>query len=151
MRGFLAGWGVRILIIAIIAVGALVLRDRLSGNAGDLKVGDCFDEPAGATQVEDVQHHPCTEAHTSEVVFVGDVPGDSKTYPALTAFDDYGVANCSPAFTLYTGRDFSSETELTMGYFYPLAEGWGKGDREMTCYAIRVDSKPVTASFKKAP
>ena len=38
MRGFLAGWGVRIAIIAVIAAGAFLLRDRLSGNAGDLAV-----------------------------------------------------------------------------------------------------------------
>jgi hypothetical protein len=151
MRGFLTGWGVRILIIAIIAVGALVLRERLTGSAGDLKVGDCFDEPTATTEVKDVQHHPCTEAHTGEVVFVGDVPGDSKTYPTLSAFDDFGVANCGPAFNAYTGRDIANETELTMGYFYPLAEGWAKGDREMTCYAIRKDGKTVTASVKKAP
>ena len=37
MRGFLAGWGVRIAIIAVIAAGAFLLRDRLSGNAGDLE------------------------------------------------------------------------------------------------------------------
>jgi hypothetical protein len=151
MRGFLGGWGVRILIIAVIAVGAFVLKDRISGNAGDLKVGDCFDEPVGTTTVETVQHHPCSESHTSEVVFVGNVPGDKATYPAQSVFDQYGVGNCIPAFNAYTGKDFDTETVLTMSYFYPLADGWAKGDQEMTCYAIRVDGGAVTSSVKKAP
>ena len=46
-----------------VAIGGFVLRDRLSSNAGDLAVGDCFDEPtASAETIEDVQHQPCTEA-----------------------------------------------------------------------------------------
>jgi hypothetical protein len=60
-------WIIRIAIIAVIAGGAYILRDRLTANAGDLKVGDCFDDPTGE-QVKDVQHHPCTESHTAEVV-----------------------------------------------------------------------------------
>ena len=67
----MGSWGVRIAIIAIIIVGGFVLRDRLSSSAGDLKVGDCFDEPATGGEISDVQHHPCTEAHTAEVVFIG--------------------------------------------------------------------------------
>ena len=34
-----------IFIIAVIAIGAFVLRDRLSSSPNELKVGDCFDSP----------------------------------------------------------------------------------------------------------
>jgi hypothetical protein len=151
VRGFFSGWGIRIAIIAIFAIGALVFRDRLLGGAGDLKVGDCFDEPAGQTEIDKVQHHPCTESHTSEVVFVGAVPGDATTYPATSVFDAYVTATCVPAFNAYTGKDFDTETALTMGYFYPLEANWAKGDQELLCYAIREDGTPVTGSVKNAP
>ena len=34
------GWVIRIAIIAVIVIGGLIFRDRLSGSANDLKVGD---------------------------------------------------------------------------------------------------------------
>jgi len=41
------GLAIRIGIVAVILVGALILRPFISGGAGDLNVGDCFDPPAG--------------------------------------------------------------------------------------------------------
>jgi len=72
-------------IIAIIAIGGYIFRDRLSSDAGGLKVGECFDDPAGATRITDVQHHPCTEAHNAEVVFLGELPDGDKTFPTTSA------------------------------------------------------------------
>jgi len=147
------GWIIRIAIIAVIAGGAYILRDRLSGNASDLKVGDCFDQPTTATDtIKDVQHHPCTEVHNSEVFFVGDHPA-AKDAPALT--DDeilVFVANtCVPAFNTYTGTTFDPKGAIDVGYFYPLPADWAKGRRDVTCYAYRLDGKTMTASMKNAP
>src|SRR5262249_20277090 len=36
-------------------------------QASALEVGDCFDEPATAGEVDEVPHHPCTQSHTAEV------------------------------------------------------------------------------------
>src|SRR5262245_56412524 len=58
-------------IFIALGVGGFIFRDFLSANATDLKVGDCFDEPANMESVEDVQHHPCTDEHTAEVFFTG--------------------------------------------------------------------------------
>ena len=145
------GWIIRIAIVAVIVIGGLIFRDRLSGSAGDLKVGDCFDDPQGVTTVKDVQHHPCNETHTSEVVFVGDVPGESSTYPGDAGFVSWAVSNCTPAFAAYTGVDIAAQEVLDMSYFFPLESGWSRGDRTVTCYAFRIDNKPVTSSFRKAP
>ncbi len=109
------GWILRIGIIAVIVVGALIFRDRISGSAADLKVGDCFDEPTGTTLIKDVQHHPCTKAHTSEVIFVGIMPGSNDAYPAQAVFDDYTLSNCVPAYNAYTGSDFQADTEIDIG------------------------------------
>jgi hypothetical protein len=146
----MGGWIVRIAIIGVIAVGALIFRDRLSGNAGELKVGDCFDDPSGDV-VTDVQHHPCTEAHTAEVIFVGDVAGDQATYPADAVVDDFVEARCLPAWTSYTGKDLLTETVLRLGYYVPSPEGWSDGDREVLCYAAREDGAAMSVSVKKGP
>ena len=144
------GWVIRIAIVAVIVIGGLLFRDRLSGGANDLKVGDCFDEPAAGKTVKDVQHHPCTESHTGEVVFVGNVPGQDASYPGESAFDAYAVQNCKPAFLAYTGVDIATQQALDMGYFFPIQEGWSRGDHILTCYIVRTDGNAVTSSFRKA-
>jgi putative regulator of septum formation len=145
MRGLV----IRLGIIGVIVVGGFVLRDRLSGNAGDVRVGDCFDEPSTAQNVEDVQHHPCTEPHTAEIVFVGDHP-DADTYPSSDAFDAFVFERCVPAFESYTGRAWETDTELDMAYFYPTSEGWPRGDHEIACYLVRIDSAKMTSSMSAA-
>jgi hypothetical protein len=145
LRGLL----IRLGLIGVIVLGGFVLRDRLSGSAGDLRVGDCFDEPGESQSVEDVQHHPCTDAHTAEIVFVGNHP-DSEAYPGLDAFDAFVFERCVPAFESYTGRLWETDTELDMGYFYPTTEGWPEGDHEIACYTFRIDTGTMTTSVKAA-
>ena len=146
-RGF--AWtsiAIRVGIIAAIAIGFLVFRDRLTGAAVDLRVGDCFDVPGEVTEVDEVQHQPCGEAHDAEVVFVANYSGTS--YPVISGFDDYVVDNCIPAFEAYVGRSFEAATELDLSYFFPTLEGWGDGDREITCYLVSIDDSKLTRSMK---
>lgn len=141
----------RVGIIAAIAGGAWVFRDYISGNATDLVVGDCFDAPTTAVDetVEDVAHHPCTDAHTAEVFFVADHPAGA--YPGEEAFDTFTRDNCPPAFTTYTGLDFYADqaADYDIGVLYPLEEGWDRGDHEITCYIVRIDDGPMTAPLRK--
>lgn len=147
----MSGWVFRIGIIAVIAIGAFIFRDRLSSNAGELKIGDCFDDPAGVTEVSDVQHHPCTEGHTAEVIFVGSMTGDNAAYPADATIDSFVEANCLPAWTAYTGRAYETETVLRLGYYVPSPDGWKDGDHGIVCYAAREDGAAMTTSVRKAP
>jgi hypothetical protein len=142
---------IRLGIIGAIGIGAFVARPFLSGNAGDLKVGDCFDEPAGVSAtVEDVQHRPCTDPHGGEVVYVGDFAPATDTYPADVDFRAFVQAQCPPAFTSYSGIDFETDTTYDMSVLTPTTDGWGTGDRTVICYAVRVDGTPITAPLKKA-
>jgi hypothetical protein len=144
------GWVIRIAIIAAIAIGAFVLRDRLTGNAGDLKVGDCFDRPVTAEEtIESVQHHPCTEAHTAELIFQGNHPAAKDAPPpSEEELFTYVESNCLPAFNSYTGTDLLAGSEFDLGFIYPLDEDWNKGDRGITCYAYRLDGATMTTSIK---
>lgn len=144
------GIGVRIGIIAAIVIAGFVLKQFTSGNAGDLSVGDCFDEPAGATDtVKDVQHHPCTDAHLAEVIFVGDYSPATSTYPTDDEFNTFFAATCTPAFDQYTGLDFMNDTTYDMHAFSPTADGWSSGQHSVICYAVRLDNAKMTTSIKK--
>jgi hypothetical protein len=145
------GWIIRIAIVGAIAVGALVFRDRLSGNAGELKLGDCFDDPAGVSEVNDVQHHPCTDAHTAEVVYLGKMTGANETYPTDPAVEDWVASNCVPAWSGYTGKNVETDEVLTLGWYQPTNEGWSKGDRDIICYAGRIDGAAMSSSVKVSP
>lgn len=146
----MSGWVIRIGIIAVIAIGALVFRDRLSSSAADLKIGDCFDVPTANVDVKDVQHHPCNESHTGEVFAVLAHPAAKGTAPlAESQLIAYLGSACGPLFISYVGQEAVNAEVLDFGAFYPRDQDWTDGDRGVTCYVYRIDEKPVTSSLKK--
>lgn len=139
-----------LVVVGVVGVGGFLFREHLSGAAADLRVGDCFDLPAQMEVVDDVQHRPCGDPHHAEVFFVGDYRGGGATYPADEALDRFIEAECLPAFESYTGRDFDTARDLDYGAFVPIAEGWREGDREVTCYLVRVDGGKTSGSLRTA-
>ncbi len=138
--------------IGVFALGGFLFRDYLSGSAGDLKVGDCFDVPSFKTQgamVKDVQHHPCSELHSGEMFLRANLPGEaSAAYPADAAIDAFAHDQCVPAYRTYTGRDFDSDETYDIQYLTPTTDGWKKGDRAVDCFLLRVDGQSVKGSAK---
>ena len=140
---------IRLGLLGAIGVGAFIAQPFLSGNVAELKVGECFDVPTVTETVEDVQHHPCTDAHGGEVFFVSEhVAANDAPYPADSILTNEIVAACDPAFLAYTGMAATDPT-WSYGYFYPVAEGWADGDRGYICYAARVDETVTNTSIKK--
>lgn len=138
-----------LLVVLVIAIGAIIFRDRLSGNAGELEVGDCFDIPTGET-IKDVQHHPCTEAHGGEVLFVGKY-ADQATLPTEDQFNQWVVDNCiGQTFTSYVGATYEAREDIGVGAFWPTSDGWSGGDREVTCYLAPANGGTVTTSYRVA-
>jgi hypothetical protein len=137
---------VRVLLIGAVLLGAFLFRDRISGNAGDLQVGDCFDVPALDTDISDVQHHPCTEPHTGEVVYIGNHPAAKGTPFAESLLVEFAGTSCLPAFDAYVGSNGADG--LDIGAFYPVVKDWESGDREITCYLYRVDGTSMSTSLK---
>jgi len=150
---------VTVSIIGALLVGGFVFRDRISGGAGDIQVGDCFILPVASESesqsesqvVEEVEHRPCTEAHDAEAFFVGDLEGGTDaTFPDASAFETFVNAQCVPAFEAYTGSEFFSQAPLDAGYFSPTAESWRLADREVMCYLTPVGGGTTTQSYKDA-
>lgn len=141
-----------IAIVLVVVVGGYLFRDRLSGNAGELKVGDCFDVPVAQENISDVQHHPCDESHTGEVMALTTHPAANGAPPPSQAqLIDFLSTQCAAAFTQYTGVDANAQQVLDFGAFYPADSDWSDGDRGVTCYVYRIDEQPMTSSVRKAP
>jgi Septum formation len=115
-------------------------------TAADLRVGDCFDlkDPA-ANEVEDVTARPCSVAHEYEMFFVGSMPAGE--FPADSVFETYVTDNCYPAFAAYIGRAYT-DSELSMYWLAPLAEGWRAGDRTVQCAVYHPRVHTQTQSLK---
>ena len=145
------------MVVGALLVGGYLFRDRLSGGAGDIQVGDCFLLPA-STQgqseeqvVDEVEHRPCTEAHDAEAFFVGELDAAADaTFPEASTVEDFVTAKCVPAFQAYTGSDFYTQQPLDAGYFSPTADSWRLADREVMCYLTPIDGATTTQSYKGA-
>ena len=134
-------------VIAIILVGGFLFRDRLGGSPAELQVGDCFDVPTTAGQsVNDVQHHPCTEAHTAEVILLAAHPAaKGAVEPTDDELTSYLFSTCGVALTSYVGTDTA---KFDLGAFYPTSEDWKNGERGITCYLTMLDESAMLASYK---
>lgn len=141
-----------LVVVAVIAIVGFLFRDYLKSNAGELRAGDCFDEPAGVTDtIDDVQHHPCTEAHRFEAILVTDHPAaKNAAFPTADALEGWVGAQCVPVFASYTGLDLKTQDAVELWYYTPTAEGWDKGSRKIICYVGRSDGTSVSQSFRAA-
>ncbi|HUG47240.1 MAG TPA: septum formation family protein [Candidatus Limnocylindria bacterium] len=140
----------RLMIVGLVLIvpALLVGCDRLPGSSADLKVGDCFMEPGGEGEVGEVQRRACDEAHDAEVFAV--LAYEGETYPIELTLDRFIDEECLPQFEVFTGTAFGTQSELTVGWFYPTREGWNGGDRDITCYLIRSDGGHLTGSQRAA-
>jgi hypothetical protein len=134
-------------------VGGVIARPFLTGSAGDLKAGDCFDDPITAGQggeVKDVQHHPCSEPHLYEALDTFKFPADTNaTFPGSTGFDSFIADKCAASFLAYVGIA-AADSSLGYSAYLPTATGWSSGDRQVTCFIGAVDGSKLTGSVKGA-
>lgn len=144
--------GIRVLIIAVIAVGGFLVRDFVTRDVNDVRVGDCIDVPSNLSQnFSELQHHPCDQAHTGEVISVFDYTpsGSNDAYPGVPAFEALVAKTCLPDFATYTGSSFEDRADLDLTYFHPTESSWSKGDRGLVCVAVNIDGSTMTSSVKK--
>ena len=135
-------------IVAFLAVVLFMVRNEQS--ADDLAVGTCFDLPAANTDFSTVTRHDCTDAHDAEVIHVAEFT-EAETYPISLTLDRFIEDACVPAFASYTGQDYATTNEFSIGYFYPSRDAWENGDRTVTCYVARQDNAKLTQSIKANP
>jgi hypothetical protein len=142
------GLAVRLIVIGALVGGGILFRDRLTSGATDLKVGDCFDDTTSTTDVKEVQHHPCTENHTAEVVLTADYPAPKGApYPGRSGMSTYSDQTCTTAVISYVGMAGDLDT-LSYGIYFPKEADWNSGDRWIICYVSTANGTPVSQSMR---
>ncbi|KUP96121.1 septum formation family protein [Thermobifida cellulosilytica] len=98
----------------------------------NIGVGDCFpsEETQAEGEVSTVQTVPCSEPHDGEAYAAGDMPdGD---FPGEVEIQNFADDFCITEFDLFVGVSYE-QSELDFTYYYPTAESWASGDREILC------------------
>jgi hypothetical protein len=139
----------RLALVGVIAVGGILARDFISGSPDALRPGDCIDAPVVEQEIEQVQHHPCDQAHTAEVFAAFEYAASREApYPNEATMDDVVMPRCYSEFGTYTGTSFEVREELDMTYLFPTQDGWTQGDRSIICVLLRVDGAAMTSSMR---
>ncbi len=136
-------------VIGVVVAAGVIGGDSRTVNVGDLRAGDCFDDPtADGGDVVDVQHRACSEPHQFEVFASFQFPADgSVSFPGDSGFDSFEGKQCDPAFTSFVGIP-EADSSLTWAAYQPVEAGWDTGDREITCFLQDRHEARLTGSVK---
>ncbi len=144
-------------VVAVVVLGLVALVVRAPGptTAFTLRPGDCFNIP-GDSQIGDIATIACSGPHDAEVFAAGALPGPSTptsagppVYPGDATFSDWVGANCGDT-ALGSYLSAGSRADLAVGYFYPDANAWMRGERRVTCYVHTIDGSKLTAPLAGA-
>lgn len=139
----------RRLLVAGVAV-ALLLTGCGAAPGGDdvfsIVVGDCLDDAGVADEVTTLPIVDCADPHDSEVF--ARTESTEAVYPGAEALEQTLIDFCrGDAFTAFVGIPFAESRYATRGYF-PTAQSWSNGDRELLCTLIDESGERLTGSLR---
>ena len=112
------------LAIVVIALGASACGQ---GNAFDMEVGECFQDP-DSLEFSDVEKVDCGVPHDNEVFATYQLTSDSL--PSSDSMQE----GCVDRFAAAIGVDYLS-SDYFVSMFGPTSEGWDElDDREVVCF-----------------
>jgi hypothetical protein len=116
--------------------------------AGDLVVGDCFQQPADppddeVVEFDEVEVVRCDLGHDNEAfhAFVLEDEG----LPDAREIDRRIDERCIPAFEAFVGTSYMS-SELDLFGLWPTEDTWADGDREVMCVLYAMDLSKLEGS-----
>lgn len=114
------------------------------GAVTALRPGQCVDQPASPTGVEEVEVVPCDDPHDLEVFALVELP--EGPYPGADGRSQAAQEACNERFAAYVGVE-PSASALATGFLVPTEEGWQAGDREVVCLLYEPDTR-LTGSMR---
>ncbi|QXJ22160.1 septum formation family protein [Actinomadura graeca] len=124
-------------------------------DAKKMKVGDCINDNSGAStstsadgpvEVESVKIVPCTGPHDGEVLAAFKLGG---LFPSENEMSQKASAGCKRLMAPRLRRD-PAAASLATSYYYPTAESWTRGDRDVTCVAVHAtEGKKLTRPIRR--
>lgn len=116
------------------------------GNAFDIKVGDCFNQPDyDAEEIVNVEIVDCSVLHDFEAT--KSVILTETASPGEDVIQSRAETECLTAFEEYTGQSYDSFTDYEFSFYWPTTGSWSQGDREILCLIYFVEDRS-TGSVK---
>jgi hypothetical protein len=147
-----------VVVVAVVAIAG-VLGVRSSSQVSEdqltedqLRVGDCLTGSNLGLNTSNpwpfmVAAVPCTQQHTAEVFFAGNVWPQSAPYPGDNAISGQGAARCQSAFQAYVGIGYS-DSKFSYTFITPSGgDDWASGDRLLVCVAYDEDPSIPSGAF----
>ncbi len=121
--------------------GAITHGGKLS--VFSLSVGDCFNNPTGATNLNSVSAIPCNQAHNAQVFAKFNLSGSILSYPGDAAVTRLATNGCNARLG---ALDKSKVTDsMTIRFLVPQRQSWLDGKHAVTCMIVNSASN-ITSS-----
>jgi hypothetical protein len=111
------------------ATGKITHSGSLS--ALSLRVGDCFDNPPGATSITSVTAVPCSQPHNAQIYAKFDLSGSILSYPGMPALTRLATSGCNARVGSLDKSEITNSMRLR--FLYPEADSWLDGNRTVAC------------------
>jgi hypothetical protein len=147
---------VPVVLLGLLGVAVFAGRGPQATTAFTLAAGDCFDIP-GDAQVGDIATLACDGPHDAEVFVAADMTASSPSgsaggetaYPGDAAIAEWVGTNCGyAAEQAYLAGGAIPRVSLAVGYFFPPADAWTSGERQVTCYLHASDGSKLSAPLR---
>jgi hypothetical protein len=145
------GWVGLLIAGAVISVGAASrspstgkITQQGSLSVFSLRPGDCFANPANASQFASVTAIPCAQKHNAQVYATFGLPG-ILSYPGQAKADSLAQAGCK---SRVGSIDRTKTTgSLSVRFIVPDQTAWTDGQRIISCLVL--SPTPLTSSVVK--
>jgi hypothetical protein len=99
-----------------------------------LAVGDCFDNPVGASIVSTVTALPCTSPHNAQIFAKFNLTGSDFNYPGTNTVTRLATQGCNSRI----GSVNKSQTTSSMSvrFLFPEEDAWIGGRRTVSCMIV---------------
>lgn len=121
--------------------------DGVDSDVFTIAVGDCLNDGGAEGEITSVPIIGCEEPHDSEV-YASIMMNDGE-YPGEDGVFAEADAGCLSAFDSFVGIAYA-ESAYDFSYYYPTAESWATGDREIICLIFDPAGKIPTGSLSGA-
>ncbi len=112
-------------------------------NVFSLAVGDCFDNPAGASTVTTVTALPCNQPHNAQIYAKFNLSGSDFNYPGTAAVTKLATNGCN-ARTGDVDKSLTTSS-MTIRLLFPEEDAWLSGQRTVSCMILNPSSDLTTS------
>jgi hypothetical protein len=131
------------------AHSAMPTASATTANVFAMKVGDCLNDGESADGTGTVTSVPivkCRVSHDSEVIPGVLLKGADSAFPGSDIVEKSADQKCLGPYEKFTGATLKT-TRLDYTYYFPSADSWKQGDRQVLC-VVYDPHGPVVGTLK---